>query len=159
MQGLATMDDLPTVYLHSGQIYATAEPAVVRTILGSCVAVCLFDAEARVGGMNHFLLPTRQDPSRSDLRYGNLATEQLITMVIARGGRMSRLEAKLFGGASMMPTFGGGPRSLSRQNVLVAREVLASHGIAVVAESTDGRRGRNLFFETHTGAAYVREIG
>jgi chemotaxis protein CheD len=154
----ATVDELPAVYLHPGQIYASAEPSVVRTILGSCVAVCLFDAVACVGGMNHFLLPTRHAANGSDLRYGNLATDRLIDLVIARGAEVTRLEAKLFGGATMVPTFGGGARLLSRQNVAVAREVLASHGIPVVAESVDGRRGRNLFFETHTGAAFVKEI-
>ncbi|HEU4887495.1 MAG TPA: chemotaxis protein CheD, partial [Thermoanaerobaculia bacterium] len=74
-----------TVYLHPGQIYVTGETVLVSTILGSCVAVCLWDPVASIGGMNHFLLPHGPSSNANDLRYGNTAMQRLLTAIVAKG--------------------------------------------------------------------------
>jgi chemotaxis protein CheD len=79
-----------SVYLHPGQIYTDAHAAYVTTVLGSCVAVCLWDPVARVGGMNHFLLPHGKGP-----RYGNEAMTHLVEEMTTRGAFVARMVAKV----------------------------------------------------------------
>lgn len=153
-----TNDAVVTVYLHPGQIFATAETVLVTTVLGSCVAVCLWDPVAAIGGMNHFLLPAGPARGANDLRYGNTAMERLIAAMTAKGASPERLVAKVFGGACVIPVFSGARQAIGAQNVTAAREALAKHGISVRAEQTGGRRGRKLLFHTGHGAAYVKEI-
>jgi len=146
-----------TVYLHPGQIYATAETALVTTVLGSCVAVCLFDPVALVAGMNHFLLPSGPSGA-SDLRYGNHAMPRLLDVMTAKGAVLERVIAKVFGGACVIPGFSGARQAIGSSNVAVAHQWLAHNGIAIRAEQTGGKRGRKLLFHTGHGAAYVKEI-
>jgi chemotaxis protein CheD len=142
-----------SVYLHPGQVYAAAHAAFVTTVLGSCVAVCLWDPVARVGGMNHFLLPKGKGP-----RYGNDAMEQLIAEMTGRGAFVARMVAKVFGGACVLTGFTGAGKAIGMQNAEAARAFLAAHAIPVRAEQTGGRRGRKLLFHIGTGSAYVKEI-
>lgn len=147
-----------TVYLHPGQIYVTAETVLVSTILGSCVAVCLWDPVAAIGGMNHFLLPSGPSSNTNDLRYGKAAMDRLISAMTVKGAVTGRLVAKVFGGACVIAGFSGARQAIGSQNVAVAHEALASNGIVIRAEQTGGRRGRKLLFHTGHGAAYVKEI-
>jgi chemotaxis protein CheD len=153
-----TNDQVATVYLHPGQIFTTVETVLVTTVLGSCVAVCLFDPVASVGGMNHFLLPTTPVRGTNDLRYGNTAMERLITTMQGKGAIVDRIIAKVFGGACVIPGFSGAREAIGTKNVAAAREALTRHGIAIRGEQTGGRRGRKLLFHTGHGAAYVKEI-
>jgi chemotaxis protein CheD len=150
----AGVDDPKRVYLHPGQTFTTSETVLVSTILGSCVAVCLWDPFARVAGMNHYLLPS----GPQDARYGNRATELLLEAVLAKGAILNRLVAKVFGGACVIAGFTGSRQAIGAQNVAMAREVLARRGISIQAEQTGGNRGRKLLFHTGTGVAYVKEI-
>ena len=142
-----------SVYLHPGQIYTASHAALVSTVLGSCVAVCLWDPLARIGGMNHFLLPTGKGP-----RYCNEAMTQLLDDMVARGASVSRMVAKVFGGACVIAGFTGPRKAIGTMNTEAALQFLSSHSIPVRAEQTGGRRGRKLLFHTGTGQAYVKEI-
>ena len=150
---LAAEEAPVSVYLHPGQIHTAAHAALVSTILGSCVAVCLWDPEAHVGGMNHFLLPRG-----AGARYGSDAMPQLIDEMVGRGAHVARMVAKVFGGACVIPGFTGPRKAIGQQNAEIALEVLAAHSIPVRANDTGGRRGRKLLFHTGTGQAYVKEI-
>jgi len=141
------------VYVHPGRIYVASHDALVSTILGSCVAVCLWDPLARVGGMNHFLLPTGKGS-----RYGAGAMPELIEAMVARGALVARIVAKVFGGACVLDAFVGAQKSIGTQNAEVAIRFLAAHSIPVRVDQTGGRRGRKLLFHTGTGQAYVKEI-
>ena len=151
-------EPVATVYLHPGQIFTTHETVLVTTVLGSCVAVCLFDPDAGVGGMNHFLLPSTPVRGGNDLRYGNTAMERLITAMEGKGAVIDRIVAKVFGGACVIPGFSGAREAIGTKNVAAAREALTHHGISIGGEQTGGRRGRKLLFHTGHGAAYVKEI-
>jgi chemotaxis protein CheD len=147
-------EEMPiSVYLHPGQVYAASHAALVSTVLGSCVAVCLWDPVARVGGMNHFLLPMGKGP-----RYCSDAMTQLFEEMSSRGAFVARVVAKVFGGASVIEGFTGSRKAIGAQNVEAALKVLASHSTPVRAEQTGGRRGRKLLFNTGTGQAYVKDI-
>lgn len=144
------------VYLHPGQLHAAAEPTEVTTVLGSCVAVCLWDPEARVGGVNHYTLPLPPPGAATSSRFGDGAIEMLLQQVLALGALGSRLQAKVCGGGN---AFGReGAVSLGQKNVDVARERLAAHGLRVVAVHVGGSRGRKLIFQTDTGIAWVKRL-
>jgi len=151
-------EDLPNVYLFPGRMFASAESVVVSTILGSCVAVCLWDPEAGIGGINHFLLPLNPARGASDLRYGNTAMTRLLETMIERGASVRRLMAKIVGGASVLDAFNSARRSIGDQNVIVARDFLRAHEIRIAGDQTGGRHGRKLLFHTGNGSAYVKEI-
>lgn len=143
------------VYLAPGRLYASSRPERITTILGSCVAVCLFDAWQRVGGMNHFLLPRGLPPSS---RFGESAVPLLVREVLALGAHHSRLRAKVFGGACVLQAFRTDTLSLGTRNVEAAREALHEAGIPVVGEDVGGLYGRRLVFDNQTGSAWVRTI-
>jgi chemotaxis protein CheD len=145
------------VYLHGGQIFASAAPTIVTTIVGSCVAVCLSDRSAGIGGVNHFFLPDNVGGAASP-RFGNVAIPRLIEEVLAAGARRERLEAKVFGGACILPEAAASGCHLGAVNVRLAFHVLRQQGIPVLAEDVEGRRGRRIAYHTDTGVAWVRRL-
>jgi chemotaxis protein CheD len=151
-------DTMKRVYLYPGQIVTSSQPLMVSTILGSCVSICLWDPAAKVGGINHYLLPNNPLNGQSDLRYGNTAIERLIETLIGLGVKKQRIVAKVVGGASILTSFGGSRMSIGDQNVDVARKLLAKHGINVSGEQTGGTRGRKLLFHTGNGCVFSKEI-
>jgi chemotaxis protein CheD len=146
-----------SVYLHPGQVYFSSEPAAVTTILGSCVAVCLWDPVLQVGGMNHYLLPHWAEGSAASLRYGNVAIRSLIEGLLSLGCAKERLVAKLFGGACVIHAFREGSH-LGIKNVQVARLFLAEAGIRVAGEDVGGRHGRKLIFQTDNGVVWMKSL-
>ena len=139
--------------LIQGEYKVTDEPnAVITTILGSCVAACLRDPVAGVGGMNHFLLPGNGPGGMSggDMsRYGVHLMELLINGILKRGGRRERLEAKIFGGAKTIASFS----NVGEQNAAFALQFLRDEGITVVGSSTGGEFGRKLEYWPASGRA------
>jgi chemotaxis protein CheD len=151
-------DEAPRVYLHPGQIAASADPCTITTILGSCVAVCLWDPQLKAGGINHYLLPYRTSVAASPLRFGDSATRQLIAKMTALGCTKKNLRAKVFGGACVLEAFQSRTDDLGTRNVEIALKVLAEEQIPVIAEDLGGSQGRKLIFHTHDGNAWVRKI-
>jgi chemotaxis protein CheD len=144
-----------TAYLHPGQLMAFSGPAVVTTVLGSCVALCLYDEQAEAGGMNHFVLAEGLASDRESPRYAQPACERLLARVLALGARRERLVAKIFGGASSMQR-SVGRASVGENNVAAARRWLEQERIPLAAVETGGEFGRRLAFEIPSGAAWVR---
>jgi chemotaxis protein CheD len=133
-----------------GEFAVTDDPNIVLTsILGSCVACCLHDPIARVGGMNHFLLPGDESSGDDSLRYGVNSMELLINGLLRRGARRDRLEAKLFGGARVL----AGLSDVGAQNAAFARRFLKEEGIPCIGESLGGNQARRVRFSPTTGAA------
>ncbi len=146
-----------SVYLAPGQLFASAQPAEASTILGSCVAVCLWDPRTRAGGANHFLLPHWGGGERTSTRFGNVAIAELLDRLARMGARTADLQAKVFGGAAVLEAFRHGDH-LGLKNVEAARRILRESGVRVVAEDVGGHRGRKLVFRTDSGVALVRLI-
>jgi chemotaxis protein CheD len=143
------------VFLSPGGIHVSAQPATISTVLGSCVAVCLWDSRLVIGGMNHFLLPRSDGPPHS--RFGDVAIARLLQRMAALGCRAEDLSAKVFGGAAVLPI---GPHAITvgEQNVASALAELGRLRVPVVAGRTGGVRGLVLRFYTGTGRAMVREL-
>ncbi len=136
-------------------LFAEQEPHRVTTILGSCVSVCLFDPVRRVGGINHFMLPLWNGEGLPTPRYGNIAIDTLIDRLSGLGCLVSRLQAKLFGGAAMwenadrfMPIGTG--------NIDLAWRILAQFDIPVVASDLGGGASRKIIFSSNTGEVLLR---
>ena len=141
------------VHIIQGEYKVLSDPnAVLSTILGSCVAACLRDPIAGVGGMNHFLLPGNASSPTSGgdaTRYGVHLMELLINGLLKQGARRDRLEAKIFGGAKTIATFS----NVGEQNAAFAMEFLRDEGIRVVGSSTGGDHGRKVEFWPVSGRA------
>jgi chemotaxis protein CheD len=145
------MPDLPRIEtVVQGQYRISADPQVVlSTVLGSCVAACFFDAEAGIGGMNHYLLPDGGPHGDPDLKYGAMAMELLINELLKRGAARSRLRVKLFGGAQIVANLG----SIGERNAAFGRSYVAREGFPILSESLGGSHARRLQFSPATGAA------
>lgn len=141
------------VHIIQGEWKVVSDPNVVlSTILGSCVAACIRDPIAGVGGMNHFLLPGSAVPGAGGgdaTRYGVHLMELLINGLLKKGARRDRLEAKVFGGAKTIATFS----NVGEQNAAFAMQFLRDEGIKVVGSSTGGEHGRKLEFWPVSGRA------
>jgi chemotaxis protein CheD len=140
------------IHIIQGEYQVVDDPDVVlTTVLGSCVAACLRDPEARVGGMNHFLLPGDMEDFRNGNaeRAGVHLMELLVNGLLKRGAKRDRLEGKLFGGARMMQ----GLSDIGAKNAAFAKQFLMNEGIKVVAEALGGTRGRRIEYMPVSGQA------
>ena len=144
------------VHVGQGEHHITSDPNVVlSTILGSCVAMCLRDPLAGVGGMNHFLLPEGSGAGTdAGRRYGAYAMELLINELIKAGARRERLEAKLFGGGRMFDSL----RDVGVANADFAERFLRDEGIRVIGGSLRGAGGRRLHYWPVSGRALQRGV-
>ncbi len=139
---------------------STREGEMLATVLGSCVAACIRDPVAAVGGMNHFLLPdkggdTNPDlPFSASLRYGSYSMEQLINGILAAGGRRERLEVKIFGGANVL----AGLRGIGHQNADFIERYLKAEGFKVTAADLRGNLPRKVQYFPSSGVARVKQI-
>ena len=145
-----------------GEHKVIAEPDVmITTLLGSCIAVCLQDRVARVGGMNHFLLaePSGDRPlSDADMQcYGIHAMELLINEMMVKGALRSRMTAQVYGGANVVSGLGA---PIGSNNAAFAERFLQVEGIVVGHSDVGGRRARKVEFLPWEGKArctYVQE--
>jgi chemotaxis protein CheD len=147
---------LPHVFLLPGGMHCAAEPTLVTTVLGSCVAVCLLDRRRGLGGINHFLLPYG-GAAQSSLRYGDVAIDRLVEELVGLGAKPSALEAKIFGGAAVLLT-NTPDLNVGSKNIDVAIERLQAHGIPIVARRTGGNSGVAIRLFTKSGRVLVRQI-
>jgi chemotaxis protein CheD len=149
-------DLTPVNYLlEPGFVVFPPTPTLISTVLGSCVAISLYDRKRKIGGMNSFQFPIIRERHRATTRYGNVAIITLIQMMIADGSRCKDMEAQIFGGAHN--------RSLSSQNIgmeniRIARRILAKERISVTSEDVGGEKGRKIVYSTHTNEAAVFKV-
>ena len=155
---MSSADSVPRrfVYLLPGSLHCAAAPTVISTILGSCIAICLWDPVRRLGGMNHYVLPGIAS-DRRDARYGDFAIEQLIDGMEELGCRARGLVAKVFGGATVLPVESSQP-SVGGQNLDLALARLAARRIRVVGRRTGGVQGLLVRFATDLGEAMLRNV-
>ena len=135
-----------------GEFAVTDEPVVISTLLGSCVACCLWDDLANVGGMNHLLLANAKAQDTSFNLAGVAEMECLINAIIKLGGRRERLKAKVFGGSDMLGTGTG----IGEANAKFALDFLDQEGIICVGQSVGGGTARTVRFTPHTGKASMK---
>lgn len=146
------------LYVEPGHLLVCTEPCRLRTVLGSCVSVCLFDPGLQQGGMNHFMLPESPSSFEVSSRYGNRAMPTLLSRLERLGSDRRNLSASVFGGACVL--FPGSELAhLGRRNVDMAFKWLEDNGISVVRSSVLGPRARRLEFDLETGVCTERLLG
>lgn len=143
-----------------GEYYVTRREMMLVTTLGSCVSACIRDKVSGIGGMNHFMLPENTNDSSgwgsTSTRYGTYAMETLINQLLKLGAQRENLEAKLFGGGTVirnMPTMNVGER-----NAEFGLNYLAYEGIPVVAEDLLDSFPRKVYFFPQSGRALVKKL-
>lgn len=131
-----------------GEFHVSNDKALsITTLLGSCVAACIHDPAAQVGGMNHFLLPGNEASTPLFSRHGVHLMELLINGLLKKGAVRHRLEAKLFGGARTMQGLG----DIGTTNAKFAQDFLRREGIAITGGSLGGETGRRIQFWPASG--------
>jgi len=141
-------------FLFPGTIFADPLEYQISTVLGSCVAVCLWDQMVRRGGMNHMMLPYWNGEGLATPKYGNIAMERLLAKVLSIGCRREYLVAKVFGGANVSGT-GLEVFMIGDRNITLAMEMLEEFRIPVVAKDVGGRVGRKIIMNSETGVILV----
>ena len=130
----------------------------IATLLGSCVAVCLFDPKLKLGGMNHFLLPSRTSAANADtdvILNGDYAMEVLANGLFSKGANKNRLVAKAFGGGTIVSSI---RMAIGERNAEFARDWLEREGIPLIASDFSGPWSRKVVFVPQTGDAFCRRI-
>ncbi len=150
-------EGLPMTRIIVGEVEARTEPAVLSTLLGSCVAIGLYDPQRGIGGLNHFLLPSTSEVTEERAAsYGAWAIELLINKLLTLGANRSDLRAKIFGGGRMLQS--RGVNEIGASNLAFARSFLENDGIPVTAVCEGGECGLDVTFLTATGQAFTRPI-
>ena len=145
------------MYLPPGLLHAARGPVAVTTLLGSCVAVCLFDPATRTGGINHYLLPYWNGDGLASPKYANIALPKLLERLADLGCRPQGLRAKIFGGGAVFKQIGG-LFGVGERNIEFAEHYLSDAGIPVVARDVGEGFTRKVIFRVHTGEALVRRL-
>lgn len=138
-----------------------ADDTLVTVGLGSCVAILLYDAEARVGGMAHILLPSpalsRKDGNPA--KFPQTAVPRLIELMAADGAKPQRISARLAGGASMFAALAPpGTIQMGERNLVAARQVLNTHRVPLVGEAVGGDFGRTVRFRVGDGRVQISTV-
>ena len=143
--------------IHIGGVFASREPAVVRTVLGSCIAVCLRDPVTCIGGMNHFMLPSGGAGEEASARYGIHAMELLINDCMKLGADRRRFEAKLFGGGHVLRVRES-DGNVPQRNIAFALEFLQAERIPILKRDLGGYAAREIYFYTHSGRLLLKRL-
>jgi len=157
---------LPEVYLQPGELHLARKPAIIRTLLGSCVGVTFWSAKLGAGALCHALLPRCPKNSSADFslatgrRYVDFSIRDLARRFDKLGALRSEVQVKLFGGADVLPVnrTAGSRATVGSQNCEAAIDVLRAEGFEVIASSLGGTRGRSIRFNTGTGEVLVRRL-
>jgi chemotaxis protein CheD len=146
--------------VHQGDcLVGGEEDLTFSTVLGSCISACIRDREARIGGMNHFLLAEPSDAARdrygASARYGAFAMEQLINKVLGRGsGDKANLQIKIFGGGLINAAL----TDVGAKNIEFVHEFLKDEGYVVAGEDVGGSFARRVMFKPWSGRAFVKRL-
>jgi len=140
-----------------GDVVGVCGKCELRTTLGTCVAVCLRDPVAGVGGMNHYALARCDVNCQSPGRYGDEALPMLLEECLSMGAVQKRLVAKVAGGGIVRPD-STNCVALAKANVDYAAKFLDRNNIPIVAQDTGGKHARSVRFDTETGTMMVRRF-
>ena len=143
-------------FIKMNEIYVTKDPYLIRTVVGSCIALCLWDSYHRIGGMGHIMLPqSNGDSVALPGKYADTAVKTLISIMKGKGGVISNMQASCVGGASMFQNHHPKYESVGRRNYQRVKNELAHFGIPIVTEAVGGTSGRKVEMNCATGAITI----
>ena len=156
-----TSNNIYAAKILPGEFYVSMNGELITTVLGSCVSACIRDTATGIGGMNHFMLPVdvshdgrawKNTLVNAQTRYGNIAMERLINVILAGGGKRQNLEIKLFGGGSVLQI----DSDIGGKNIDFVKRYLDTEGLAITAEDVGGNKPRKIQYFPNTGRARVK---
>ena len=156
--------DLPKVFLHTGDCFLAVQPTLVTTVLGSCVAVTMCSPRRGIGAICHAFLPESgefdAEPDPQPCRYVDTAVVNMLTGLARLGVAARELEVKVFGGASGMAGHGAdlSGYDIGRRNLRAVERALAREGLEAAKKDVGGRAGRKLHFLAHTGEVWLKRL-
>ena len=156
--------------IFAGEYYVSSTGEIISTVLGSCIAVCLYDKKEGIGGINHFMLPEEQGPrlhltdpvlkkeelTNVSMRYGIKSMEVLIAEMMKKGASRKNLTAKIFGGGKVLHR--SNTVSVGDKNIGFTRAFLKMEGIPIIKENVGDYHGRKIFFLTRNNSIFVRKV-
>jgi two-component system chemotaxis response regulator CheB len=145
------------VFILPGELCVSREPVEIATLLGSCVAVCLFNRKYKFGGMNHYMLPRPPAGVSPCGKHGDYSIDLLIKMMLSHDDVITNLDATILGGANVTGHLNVGT-GIGANNIIMARDTLARHRISVVGKSIGGENGLKVYFKSWTGEIEARKI-
>lgn len=147
------------IFLKPGEIFISREPAIVSTILGSCVAITIFNERLKVGGICHALLPGSRSLQDADYyRYVDGSIAYMLKKLEAIGIQKHEMEIKLLGGADVLDIVDVKRPSVGQQNIEKALEIMNTEKLTLTLSDVGGKTGRNIRFYTHTGMVLLKRI-
>ncbi len=153
------MQKIPRKLLLPGQYCVTDQSMILETLVGSCVAVCIYNRRQRLCAMNHFVLDRPAGDSIDDIgRYGTTSTDRVIRELLSRDEQVGHYEAMIFGGAAILGTVQGN-FDIGKRNLEAAMEIINQYRLRIVLAETCGTRGRRIRFNTEDHTVECRFSG
>ena len=152
------MVEISKMRLMPGEYHVTTENEEISTILGSCVALCIKDAEMNVAGMNHYLCPTRKNSGSSTnlpaACFGDASIGLLLKLYMLNGGRLEKCNIKLFGGGQVMSD----RSNVGGENIKIAQDIINEHNLVIDKSDVGGSYSRKIIFSPKTGKVKVFKL-
>jgi two-component system chemotaxis response regulator CheB len=148
--------EINRVFILPGEYFISKQPHIISTLLGSCVAVCLYHPGQKFGGMNHYMLPTSPNKERSG-KYGDYAIAVLVQFMERTLGNLQGLQAIVSGGARVIESMTSGPQ-IGLRNIEIARQILHKHGIPIIKENVGGTVGMKLHYQNWDNHLVIEEM-
>jgi len=158
-----TKNDIFAAKIMPGEYYVSTHGEMIATVLGSCVSACIRDTRLCIGGMNHFMLPDISKfskpkwvntPVSFETRYGNVAMERLINVIIANGGNRKHMEVKLFGGSKVLDVL----TDIGGKNIEFVRHYLDMERLKVAAIDVGGTYPRKVLYYPSSGRVKIKKL-
>ena len=149
------------IFLLPGRMAVLEKEGVIRTVLGSCVAVAVYDSTTKIAGLNHYLLPKPTRISESNnLKYASYAIPALIYRILELGGEHHNLKAQVYGGGAVVNTLSS-DFLIGKSNIQAAFELLEKWGISIESSDVGGIQGRKIEFSApgfETKVNYINTV-
>ena len=152
----SVQEKIQTHFLMPSTLFVSVKPMKIQTVLGSCVAVCIYDQKRGFGGMNHFKLPIWKNEGLATPKYGNIAIPKLIDKMIRLNSHKKDLVAKLFGGSNHL--FEKNIYEIGQRNVELAYKLLDNEGIPIIAKDVGGKTSRKIFMDTQSNIIQLKRF-
>lgn len=154
--------DVERKFLLPGESAFARNETLINTLLGSCVAVCIYDSKNRWGGMNHYMLPHHQEGKLTPGKFGDFSINALIKVALSAGSEKRDLEASIYGGGNVVGHLGSalvtGVSDVGDRNIALAKKVLKEYNIPILRNDTGGNNGRRIEMNSASNEISVRTI-
>jgi chemotaxis protein CheD len=155
--------NLPNIYLKPGELYFSKTPALVTTVLGSCISLTMVSHKLKVGAIIHALLPVCSDrnsgmPKKDPFNYVDCSVTYILSEFEKLGIKPGNIEAKLFGGSNMFSETNKRQDTIGSQNIKMAVSIVEKKGINLVKIDVGGIQSRKIIFHTSSGDVWLRRL-